>query len=62
MNGNCYTYPLIFPKVSINDPENEGQVNPKASSLNYLAYDLVYDDNFIQDCEQATLHAVSERC
>ena len=38
MNGNCYTYPLILPEVTIDDPENEGQVNPKATSLNCLDY------------------------
>ena len=60
MNGNCYTYPLILPEVSIDDPENEGQVNPKATLLNCLDYALIYDNKFVQDCEQAILHAVAE--
>ena len=60
MNGNCYTYPLILPKVSTKDPENEGEFNPKATSTNCLDYALIYNDDFIEDCKQATLHAISE--
>ena len=60
MNRNCYTYPLILPEVTIDDPENEGQVNPKATSLNCLDYDLVYDDAFVKECATTTLHAVFE--
>ena len=59
MNGNCYTYPLILPDVSIKDPENEGEFNPKATSLNCLDYALVYDDAFIKECNTATKYAVS---
>jgi len=46
--------------VSIEDPENEGEFNPKATSLNCLDYALVYDDDFIKDCKPATAHAVFE--
>ena len=59
MNGNCYTYPLILPEVSINDPAYEDDINPKATLLNCLDYALICDDNFIEECEQATLHAIS---
>ena len=60
MNGNCYTYPLIIPEVSIVDPVYEDHMNPKANSLNCLNYALIYDNDFIEDCEQATLYAISE--
>ena len=51
MNGNCYTYPLILPEVSIE--------SPLATLLNCLDHALIYDDDFIAECEQATVHAVS---
>ena len=52
MNGNCYTYPLILPEVTIEDPA--------ANSLNCLDYALIYNADFIEDYKQATLHAISE--
>ena len=51
MNGNCYTYLLILPEVSIESPQ--------ATSLHCLDYALIYDDNFVEECEQATVHAIS---
>ena len=59
MNGNCYTYPLILPIVSINDPAYEDDINPKATLLNCLDYAFIYNDDFIEDCTQAALHAIS---
>ena len=46
--------------MSIRDPENKGQFNSKAISLNCLDYALIYEEEFVQDYEQATLHAVTE--
>ena len=60
MNSNCYTYPLIFPEVTIKDPAYEDHINPKATYLNCLDYALIYDEDFIEDYEQATLHVISE--
>ena len=62
MNRNCHTYLLILSKVSIDDPKIEGQINPKATSLNCLDFALIYDDEFSQNCETTTLHAVAEHC
>ena len=60
MDGNCYTYPLILPEVTIKDPEKEGEFNPKATSMNCLDYALVYDDVFIKECDATTKYVVSE--
>ena len=51
MNGNCYTYPLILPDVSIE--------SRFATLLNCLDYALIYDDAFIEKCNKATVHAIS---
>ena len=50
MNGNCYTYLLILTEVSIK--------SPLASLLNCLDHALIYDDDFIENCDKATVHAV----
>ena len=60
MNSNCYTYLLILLEVSIKDPAYEDHINPKAISLNCLDYALIYDEDFIEDCKQATLHDISK--
>ena len=60
MAGNWYTYPLILPEVSIDDPAYKDNINPKATLLNCLDYALIYDDDFIQDCEIKASHVVSE--
>ena len=52
MNGNCYTYPLIFPDVSLE--------SKLATSLNCLDYALIRDDAFIEQCDKATVHAISQ--
>ena len=51
MKGNCYTYPLILPEVSIE--------SPLATSLIFLDQALIYDDDFIEKCKIATVYAVS---
>ena len=51
MNGNCYTYSLILPEVSIE--------SKLATLLNCLDYALIYDDAFIEKCDKATVHAIS---
>ena len=51
MNGNYYTYPLNLPKVSVKSPHT--------SLLNCLDHALIYDDNFVAECKQATVHTVS---
>ena len=50
MNGNFYTYQIILPEVSIK--------YSLATLLNCLDHALIYDDNFIAECKQATVHAV----
>ena len=60
MNGNCYTYPLILPEVSIKDPDIENAVHSKATLLNCLDYALIYDDESAKDFEIATLRAIDE--
>ena len=49
-----------FPEVIIKDPAYEDQINPKENSLICLDYAVIYDDNFIQNYKQATLHADSK--
>ena len=34
-------------QVSIEDPADEDQIDPKVNSLNCLDYALIYDDDFI---------------
>ena len=51
MNGNCYTYPLILSKVSIK--------SSKSILLNCLDFALIYDYDFVAECKQATIHAIS---
>ena len=50
MNGNYYTYPLILLEVSIK--------SPLATLLNCLDHTLIYDDDFIKQCDKATVHAI----
>ena len=52
MNGNCYTCPFILPDVSL-----ESKLAPL---LNYLDYGLIHDDAFIEKCDKATVHDISE--
>ena len=60
MNGSCYTYPLILLEVDFEDPENNAEVNPVATSLKFLDYALIYDDEFAKDCDTEPLHVVAE--
>ena len=52
IDGNCYTYPLILPDVSLK--------SILATSLNCLDYALIHDDAFIKKCDKATVHAISQ--
>ena len=45
--------------LAINNPAYEDDNNPKATLLNCYYYALTYDDDFIENCKQATLHAIS---
>ena len=51
MNGNCYTYPLILPEVSLE--------SLLATLLNCLDYALIFDDAFIEKYDKATVHNIS---
>ena len=55
MNGNCYTYPLILLEVNFEDAENDGEVYSIATSLNYLDYEFIFDNEFAKNCETTTL-------
>ena len=59
MNGNCYTYPLILPEVDFLDPVDDNQINPKATSMNCIDYALVYDHDFVKQCDDAVTDAVA---
>ena len=52
MNGNCYTYPFILPNVPLK--------SPLATSLNCLEYALVHDAAFIETCDTAIVHTISQ--
>ena len=52
MNKSYYTHPLIFPEVSIKDPENKGEFNSKVTLLNCLDYALIYDNKFTKVAKQ----------
>ena len=59
MNSNCYTYSLILPDVDLVDPDNCNRINPKATSMNCLDYALLYDDDFVKQCDGAVTNALS---
>ena len=52
MNGKCYTYPLILPDVEID--------SPLATSLNCMDHALIFDDDFVDECQTATANAVTQ--
>ena len=52
MNGKCYTYPLILPDVEID--------SPLATSLNCMDHALIFDDDFVDECQTATATAVKQ--
>ena len=53
--------PLIIPDVSIEDPDNPGKFNPKATLIHCIGYAKIYDANFYQECEDAAKYAISEQ-